>query len=438
MAFAKPTMELLRWHDYELGLFFHYDMPVFNQDYVSPAPLPDIATWNPKKLNTDQWLETAAAAGARYALLTSKHVTGFCLWPTKQYDYHVGNTPSGRDIVAEFFASCKKYNIDAGLYYILRSRYLEDLYTGPDRALGRPQMNAVMLAQLEEIITTYHPVELWIDGGVRRPEKGGPDVAGLINRLDPDLICFGGCPGLKNVLRWSGSEQGVARQECWSTAHFLYESDRDNVTCDAPGDPDDTEWTPVEVDMPIRDILNEEGHHCWFFADDRAHTTYSGEYLFSRYLTSVGRNANLLIGALPDRDGLISQDQVKSFRELGSLLRENFGSPLAETLEQNGDVMEIRFDEVVDVEWVEIMEDQHEGQHILAWAVEVNWPKSWNEQFGYETWFPIAEGQSIGHKRIVQLNMMRCKEGIRVRIKESRKGVRPKLKSFRVFGKRVY
>ena len=49
-------------------------------------------------LDTDQWVRTAVAAGARYALLTAKHGTGFCLWPTKVHDYHVGNAAVPRDV----------------------------------------------------------------------------------------------------------------------------------------------------------------------------------------------------------------------------------------------------------------------------------------------------------------------------------------------------
>lgn len=47
-------------------------------------------------------------------------------------------------------------------------------------------------------MTVYGPLaEIWFDGGILRPEKGGPDIPGLLARIAPDLICFGGCPGIK-------------------------------------------------------------------------------------------------------------------------------------------------------------------------------------------------------------------------------------------------
>ena len=72
----------------------------------------------------------------------------------------------------------------------------------------RQRLNDLLLRQLEELITNYGPLfEIWFDGGILRPEKGGPDIPGLLKRIAPNLICFGGCPGITNVLRWSGSEQ---------------------------------------------------------------------------------------------------------------------------------------------------------------------------------------------------------------------------------------
>lgn len=138
-----------------------------------------------------------------------------------------------------------------------------------------------------------------------------------------------------------------------------------------------------------------------------ADKTYSGEYLFQRYLTSVGRNANLLIGCVPDTDGLISEDQVDSFRSLGELVNRELGvhAGMTETL-LDGERMEVWFDGPVDAEYIELMEDQTEGQHVLEWVVETRWPAYWCTKDGLDRWVPLAQGQSIGHKRIIPLGKM--------------------------------
>lgn len=437
MKRAIPSKEQLAWQDLELGVFFHYDIEVFDSRWQidTGGPLPEPSCWNPAALDTDQWVRAAAAAGARYALLTAKHGTGFCLWPTKQHEYHVGNSPVPRDVVGEFVASCRKYGIKPGLYYSLSGAYVEQKFRRGDGSLDREGMNRLLLGQVEELLVNYGPLtELWFDGGVLRPERGGPDVAGLINRLAPDLICFGGCPGIKNVIRWSGSEQGVAVPECWSAAHFLDDAGRANVTCDAPGDPDDPIWAPVEVDMPGRDMMRSymEG---WMYSREDDGKTYTGDYIFARYLTSVGRNANLLVGCLPDERGLISGDQVQSLSEFGALLRGAFGTPLGETVISLPDgSMEVRFPEPVDAVFAEVMEDQTEGQNIRSWVLETRWPERWCRKEGKDGWLPVEQGKSIGHKRIIQLNLLRgC--AFRVRILEGTEGAR--LRSFRIFGRKV-
>ena len=92
---AKPTKQLLEWADAELGIFFHYDIEVFHPEYDSREGYrnyPPVEKFAPVLLDTDEWVKIAAEAGAKYALLTAKHGTGFCLWPTKLYEYSVRNT----------------------------------------------------------------------------------------------------------------------------------------------------------------------------------------------------------------------------------------------------------------------------------------------------------------------------------------------------------
>ena len=430
---AIPTQTMLDWTELEVGLFFHYDIEVFQPEWhFGCDDLPDISRWRPEKLDVDQWLETARKAGARYALITAKHDTGFCLWPTKVHDYHVGNAPVPVDIVGEFVRSCRKHGIRPGVYYSLNSVHLTKLCRDASGKLDRDRLNDMLLRQVRELVEGYGPFcEIWFDGGVRRPEKNGPDIPGLLNEIAPDMVCFGGCPGLRNVLRWSGSEQGVARPECWSAAHYLTDPARDNVTCDSPGDPFDPLFAPVEVDMPVRDVMYAYKGG-WFWHGKDADKTYSGEYLFERYLTSVGRNANLLIGCVPDTEGLISTDQVAAFERFGQLVRENFGAPLAEVRAAAGDgSMTLTLDRPADIKWIVLEEDQTRGQQILSFVVETRWPESWCDKEKVDSWIPVAQGQSVGHKRILRVGHLNG-YAFRVRVLDAVDGAR--LRAFKVFG----
>ena len=432
---AKPTPEILAWSDYEIGVMIHYDIEVYDPEARKNwNALIDIGKWKPTALDTDQWVRTAKAGGARYALLTAKHGTGFCLWPTKVHDYHVGNTPVPRDVVGEFVASCRRYGIAPGLYYSTGGAYLRKLATDENGVYSQEKMNEMVLAQAEELITEYGPLcEMWFDGGILRPEKGGPDIPGLLSRIAPDMVCFGGCPGIKNVLRWSGSEQGVAVPECWSAAHFLTDPERNNVTSDSEGDPADPVWAPVECDMPNRDVMYAYMGG-WMCHPDDADKTYSAEYLFSRYLTSVGRNANLLLGMVPDKRGLITEDQVDEMVKFGNLVNARFGVPLGQAFEMKGDAAEVWLEHPADISYAVIEEDQTDGQRILDWVLETRWPAYWCTKDGVDRWIPVAEGKSIGHKRIVDVGHLNG-YAFRVRIRDSYDNAR--ISAFRIYGREL-
>ena len=67
-----------------MGVVFHYDLHVFdgkiyNQENNRVKPVEDYNIFNPVRLDTDQWLAAAKAAGAKFAILTATHETGFGL-----------------------------------------------------------------------------------------------------------------------------------------------------------------------------------------------------------------------------------------------------------------------------------------------------------------------------------------------------------------------
>ena len=80
-----PTPEQVRWHEAELGVIFHYDQHVFDKVRYSQAanriiPIADYNIFNPQQLKTDQWVLSAKNAGAKFAVLTATHETGFALY----------------------------------------------------------------------------------------------------------------------------------------------------------------------------------------------------------------------------------------------------------------------------------------------------------------------------------------------------------------------
>ena len=87
-----PAPHQLKWHEAEMGVVFHYDLHVFDglvygQGNNRINPVEDYNIFNPTQLDTDQWIQAAKAAGAKFAVLTATHETGFGLWQSDVNPY---------------------------------------------------------------------------------------------------------------------------------------------------------------------------------------------------------------------------------------------------------------------------------------------------------------------------------------------------------------
>ena len=115
---ARPAARQLAFQDLELGVFIHYSIDTYCADGVAPGNTP-ASSFNPTKLDPEQWVLAAKAMGAAYVVLTARHEQGFCLWPTKTTDYSVKFSPyknGNGDIVREFTDACRKHGLKVGLY----------------------------------------------------------------------------------------------------------------------------------------------------------------------------------------------------------------------------------------------------------------------------------------------------------------------------------
>jgi alpha-L-fucosidase len=118
-------------------------------DDLSPA------LFNPVKLDCGQWADAAKSAGMKFAVLTTKHHDGFCLWPSKYSDYTVAQGCK-RDVVREFVDAFRKRGLLVGLYYSMRDRTAGIA----DKKHGgvSPAQIQLIKNQLTELLTQYGPI----------------------------------------------------------------------------------------------------------------------------------------------------------------------------------------------------------------------------------------------------------------------------------------
>ena len=383
---VRPTPEQAAWQDMEIGLFIHYDIPVFkpgwdHRQYES-RPSPEI--FDPKKLDTEQWMKAAEAIGARYAVFVAKHGSGFMNWQSDLYPYGMKQSPyeDGKgDIVRDFVASCRRHGIKPGLYaHMGCNGYLEVDSPGlVNRGKGGDPAAQARYARtcegmMRELWGNYGPLfEIWFDGGVLDPAQGGPDMLPILRRLQPRAIVF---QGPAASIRWIGNEDGVAPYPCWATAP-------EGRDYNGAGDPEGTRWLPGECDVPVR-------RETWLWLPNTEGRLFSLDELMDKYYRSVGRNCNLLLNASPDQDGLVPEPDMRRYREFGDEVRRRFGRSLAET-SGRGDVVELDLRGPRRIDHAVTMEDIRQGERVREYVVEGLAGGAWRE---------LARGVSVGHKRI--------------------------------------
>lgn len=123
-----PHQAQLVWQNAELAAIFHYDLHVFdsvayNQTLNRITPIQDVNIFNPNQLDTDQWIRSVKAMGAKIAIITATHETGFAIYQSDANPYcmKVLKWRNGKgDIVRDFVRSCRKYGVLPGVYIGIR------------------------------------------------------------------------------------------------------------------------------------------------------------------------------------------------------------------------------------------------------------------------------------------------------------------------------
>ncbi len=422
----QPNAAQLAWQQAELGIIFHYDLHVFdgkayNQAENRITPVPDIHIFNPKELDVEQWVMSAKEAGARFALITATHETGFALYPSKANPYNtkaLGWEKGREDLVGDFIKACRKHNIEPGVY--IGVRWNSYLGIHDFKAIGEGKLqeerqiyyNSMVEEMVKEICTWYGPLfEIWFDGGASHPEKGAPDVLPIVKKYQPDCLFYHNDQLAE--ARWGGSESGTVHYPCWSTFPYHYTGSgesapegvaENNFRLLKEGDPDGAYYMPAMADAPLR---GTNGRHEWFWEPNDEKAIYPLNELIDMYFKSVGRNATLILGVTPDTAGIVPHPDRIRLKEFGKEIERLFSRPLTD---QDTSSTEIRFTMPHMVNQFVISEDIRQGQKVRAFRIQTKKPNGWRD---------IYKGTSIGHKHIVRLDKaVECKE-IRLCIDDS-------------------
>jgi alpha-L-fucosidase len=316
--------QLKEWESQQYGMFLHFGMSTFTGNEL-PDGKAQATVFAPDKLDVDQWVSVARDAGMKYAVLTTKHVAGHCLWPTEHTNYSVKNSTNKTDIVGEFIKACERRGIKPGFYYCSWDNHNRFGSKTPSDGGDWKGMNYFpkeneselspyttslyqnfQTAQITELLKNYGPVfEVWIDI---------PGVLGAgyrtylynhIANLQPDTV----------IMMNSGIGDGTTYNEAYAWPSDLIAIERDRPS--AAGYKKRRTIRGSEYYMP--------GEHCdpigkeWFYVPDDL--PRPDEDLLNQFELTRTTGVNFLLNVPPNKSGLISKKYVDSLMRL----RKNAG-----------------------------------------------------------------------------------------------------------------
>lgn len=302
-----------------LGLFVHWDhasqqgleisWPLVGGVFavrigqaVSPAQYhSSAATFDPQAWNAPALARLARESGVRYAVLTTKHHSGYAMFHTKLSDWSVEHSPFGRDIVREFADAMRAEGIKVGFYFSLCDWHHEDYpafteemkpYAFPE---GPPPPDEetweryleFMYGQIRELLTDYGKVDLiWFDGGWERraSQWRSRDLEAMIRDLQPGIIINDRLPHAGDYATPEQFVPPTPPEGPWETCMTMNES---------------WSWNPGDTELK------------------------SPRSLVHTLCEVAGRGGNLLLNISPKGDGTIPPEQVERLEHVGSWLRKH-------------------------------------------------------------------------------------------------------------------
>lgn len=167
--------------DSQLGVVISHSLAGASEDYKARffSELP--RTFETPRFDPRAWARLAKLAGVRYVVFTTKHHSGYCMWPTKTTDFSVSAAPHARDLTGEVLTAFREHGIAPGMYFSpddFSWLYRNHIEIDRDRPQVSPLHNPGLMdlnkSQLRELLTSYKPVDvLFLDG----PPEGLRELA---------------------------------------------------------------------------------------------------------------------------------------------------------------------------------------------------------------------------------------------------------------------
>ncbi|MBR7836955.1 alpha-L-fucosidase [Actinospica durhamensis] len=316
--------------DAKLGIFVHYGIyavdgvaeswSMFNGELTPEAYLKQLDGFTARNHDPNAWAELFAKAGAKYAVLTSKHHDGVALWQAPHSIYNtVENTPAARDLVTPYAEALRAHGLKVGFYF----SHID--WTHPDYATVQVERDADVEPDPE---VEPNPLSVPVDGGqdlerwARFRTHYHEQVEDLVARVRPDLLWFDG-EWERSDGQWAARRLGDRILELNPATilndrirtHADYASPEQSLPFTAPDGP----W---ELCLTVNDS--------WGF--QHTDTNWKSARQIVRYFTeTIGLGGNLLLDVGPREDGTIPAEAADRLERLGAWIAKHAEAVYATT-----------------------------------------------------------------------------------------------------------
>ncbi|MCM8804031.1 MAG: alpha-L-fucosidase [Candidatus Omnitrophica bacterium] len=200
------------------GLFIHwglYSLPARHEWVRNYEEIPNeiydekyFKRFNPDLYNPEEWANIAKKAGMKYAVITTKHHEGFCLWNSKLTDYKATNTPAKRDLLREFVDAFRKEGFRIGFYYSLIDWHhpdftidkLHPLRNHPEKEKlnknrDMSKYREYLHGQIRELLTEFGKIDILFadfsypgEDGKGKYDWDSENLVKMIRKLQPHIL----------------------------------------------------------------------------------------------------------------------------------------------------------------------------------------------------------------------------------------------------------
>ncbi len=316
---ARRGTPLLRdWEAWRLGAFLCFNSNQFSGKEICRADDPKI--YDPPTIDAGGWARAFRQAGMRYAVLTTRHTSGFLLWDSATTTFDIASSGNETDVVRAFVDACRAEGIAPAFYYCM---------WGGKKWKPTPNARAVILAQLHELATRYGKIPyFWIDMMNWAPQDlPAQQVYDLLKTLQPEAVV------IMNQHIQDGHKINYFPTDVMNGELVLPPESGHQPMRTVGGT---TYYLPFELCLCFQQRKGGSKHDplgpsCWFTygpgKDFEPSRPYEPKVLADRIRQAWRRDAaNVLLATAPDHTGTIRDQDVEQLRKLGELLADDLSS----------------------------------------------------------------------------------------------------------------